>query len=200
MCRAAYPYATPRGPCTCKPAFLSGCPAGLLRSMDAVSLNGSAWLVLLAAMLLMAGCAGMPEKTPMGGADNTKLVNYALSLQGTPYRYGKASPAEGFDCSGFVKHVYEKHGVSLPRTTREMAASLPPVDKQERRPGDLIFFNTSGKPFSHVGIYVGNDSFVHAPSSRTGRVIVSSLGRSYWWQRFIGVRRPGLLDRFLSGK
>jgi cell wall-associated NlpC family hydrolase len=81
-----------------------------------------------------------------------------------------------------------------------MAQALPAVDKQERRPGDLLFFNTNGEPFSHVGIYVGNDSFVHAPSSRTGRVIVSSLGRSYWWQRFIGVRRPGLLDRFLSGK
>ena len=157
-------------------------------------------LASLAVALLMAGCASTPEKAPMADTGNTRLVNYALSLQGTPYRYGKASPVEGFDCSGFVQHVYEKHGIPLPRTTRQMARSLPSVDKQERRPGDLLFFNTSGKPFSHVGIYVGHDAFVHAPSSRTGRVIVSSLDRPYWWQRFIGVRRPGLLDRLFSRK
>lgn len=155
-------------------------------------------LVALAVTLLMAGCASTPDKAPVADAGNTRLVNYALSLQGTPYRYGKASPDEGFDCSGFVQHVYQKHGIPLPRTTREMARALPAVDKQARRPGDLLFFNTSGKPFSHVGIYVGHDAFVHAPSSRTGRVIVSSLDRPYWWRRFIGVRRPGLLDRYLS--
>ncbi len=169
------------------------------RRIDSISTSEWWRLVLLAAVLLISGCASTPDKVlPRGQAGNAEIVRYALSLQGTPYRYGKASPAEGFDCSGFVKHVYERHGVSLPRTTREIAASLPPVNKQERRPGDLLFFNTSGKSFSHVGIYVGDDAFVHAPSSRTGRVIVSSLDRPYWWRRFIGVRRPTLLDRFLS--
>jgi cell wall-associated NlpC family hydrolase len=157
-------------------------------------------IALLAAALLMAGCAGTPKKASVAGAGNIRLVDYALSLQGTPYRYGKASPKEGFDCSGFVQHVYEKHGIPLPRTTREMAWSLLPVDKRERRPGDLLFFNTSGKPYSHVGIYVGHDAFVHAPSSRTGRVIVSSLDNPFWWRRFIGVRRPAPGDRLLSRK
>lgn len=175
-------------------------PANSHLSIDAIPLNRALRHALLVVALLISGCASTPEKSFTSDTGNTKLVNYALSLQGAPYRYGKESPREGFDCSGFVKHVYEQHGVTLPRTTREMARSLPAVGKNERRPGDLVFFNTSGKPFSHVGIYVGNDSFVHAPSSHTGRVIVSSLGRPYWWQRFIGVRRPGFLDRFLSGR
>jgi len=174
-------------------------PVSSHRAVDATAPNSAWWLALFAAALLISGCAGTPERSPSTRvAHNTQVVNYALSLQGVPYRYGKESPAEGFDCSGFVKHVYGRHGVALPRTTREMARSLPAIGKQERRPGDLVFFNTNGKPFSHVGIYVGSDAFVHAPSRRTGRVIVSSLGRPYWWQRFIGVRRPGLLDRFLS--
>jgi cell wall-associated NlpC family hydrolase len=125
-------------------------------------------------------------------------VSYALSLQGIPYRYGKGSPGEGFDCSGFVKHVYGRHGVLLPRTVREMAQTLPAVGKEARRPGDLLFFNTSGRSFSHVGIYLGEDAFVHAPSSQTGRVMVSSLKRPFWWRRFLGVRRPEVGERLLS--
>ena len=151
-------------------------------------------------LLLLAGCASTPNKPAAPAAGHPAVVSYALSLKGTPYRWGKASPTEGFDCSGFVQHVYGKHGVHLPRTTREIAQALPSVDKSERRPGDLLFFNTSGKPFSHVGIYVGQDTFVHAPSSHTGRVIVSSLDRHYWWRRLISVRRPGVGDRFLSGR
>ena len=150
-------------------------------------------------LLLMAGCSSTPDKPAVSSA-HPAVVSYALSLKGTPYRWGKASPSEGFDCSGFVQHVYGKHGVRLPRTTKEIAHALPSVDKNQRRPGDLLFFNTSGKPFSHVGIYVGHDSFVHAPSSHTGRVIVSSLDRHYWWQRLIGVRRPAVSEHFLSGR
>ncbi len=147
---------------------------------------------------LLGGCASSPEKPTFRATSKPPVVSYALSLQGTPYRYGKESPSEGFDCSGFVKHVYQRHGLLLPRTVRELALTLPPVSRSERRPGDLLFFNTSGKSFSHVGIYVGEDRFVHAPSNHTGRVIVSSLNRPYWWQRFIGVRRPGAVDRLLS--
>lgn len=152
--------------------------------------------VIVAALL--GGCATAPEKPATRAATKPPVVGYALSLQGTPYRYGKESPSEGFDCSGFVKHVYQHHGVQLPRTVKAMAQALPPVDKDERRPGDLLFFNTSGRAYSHVGIYVGNDSFVHAPSSHTGRVIVSSLHLPYWWHRFIGVRRPAATERLLT--
>jgi len=144
--------------------------------------------VLLAAIIFIYGCAGVPEKRPV--ADYSSIAGYALSLQGTPYRYGKSSPEEGFDCSGFVKHVYERQGISLPRTVQGMALSLAEVPKNDLHSGDLVFFNTNGKPFSHVGIYVSNDEFVHAPSQRTGKVLVSSLKNRYWGERFSCARRP----------
>ncbi len=167
--------------------------------MGQATRGGRALLQALSLLALLSGCASSPQKPALRTvAAKPAVVNYALSLQGIPYRYGKESPSEGFDCSGFVKHVYQKNGVLLPRMVRDMAQALPPVRKEDRRPGDLLFFNTNGRPFSHVGIYVGDASFVHAPSSHTGRVIVSSLDNPYWWQRFIGVRRPGVVDRFLS--
>jgi cell wall-associated NlpC family hydrolase len=144
--------------------------------------------VLLIAAVLFSGCAGTPETKPT--ADYSPMVSYALSLQGTPYHYGKSSPSEGFDCSGFVKHVYEHQGISLPRTVQGMAQSLNQVPKEDLHSGDLVFFNTDGKPFSHVGIYVNNDNFIHAPSQRTGKVLVSSLKNRYWEERFICARRP----------
>lgn len=146
--------------------------------------------VLLALALLLAGCAGTPKITPPPEASTTPLVDYALSLEGLPYHWGKASPEEGFDCSGLVWHVYRQHGVAIPRMTQEMAESLPEVPQEERQPGDLLFFNTGAKPFSHVALYLGDDSFIHAPSSKTGRVMVSGLGQPYWRQRLTGVRRP----------
>lgn len=144
--------------------------------------------VLLIGIVLFSGCASVPETK--NTADNSPMVSYALSLQGVPYRYGKSSPEEGFDCSGFVKHVYEHQGISLPRTVQGMAQSLPQVPKNELHSGDLVFFNTNGKTFSHVGIYVSNDDFIHAPSQRTGKVLVSSLKNRYWGERFVCARRP----------
>ncbi len=140
-------------------------------------------------IMLIAGCASTPEIKPVQ-QEKPALIQYALSLQGTPYRYGKETPEEGFDCSGFVKHVYGKQGVRLPRTVNEMASALPFVPKYEIQSGDLVFFNTSGKPYSHVGIFIKDDKFIHAPSRRTGHVLVSSLNNSYWRKRFVGARRP----------
>ncbi len=148
-------------------------------------------LLVLLAIALLSGCASTPETPSVAAArPRLPLVNYALSLQGAPYRYGKETPKEGFDCSGFVRHVYRRQGVTLPRTVKAMALALPPVPKQAMVSGDLVFFNTSGRPFSHVGIYVNNDKFIHAPSQRTGHVLVSSLKSEYWQKRFMGVRRP----------
>ena len=144
--------------------------------------------VLFAMIALFSGCASVPEIKPT--ANYSPMVSYALSLQGAPYRYGKSSPEEGFDCSGFVQHVYGHQGIALPRSAQIMAQTLTQVPKNELHSGDLVFFNTNGKPFSHVGIYVNNDNFIHAPSQRTGKVLVSSLKNKYWGERFSCVRRP----------
>jgi cell wall-associated NlpC family hydrolase len=146
-------------------------------------------ILLVLAVAALVGCASTPEIQPQLQSQQP-LINYALSLQGIPYHYGKETPEEGFDCSGFVKHVYGRHGIRLPRTVQEMAAALPAVPNYELRSGDLVFFNTSGKTYSHVGIFVNDDKFIHAPSQRTGRILVSSMNNSYWRQRFVGVRRP----------
>jgi len=148
---------------------------------------------LLLTLVLLAGCGSTPKKEatiPLNISSHPPLVKYALSLQGTPYRYGKDSPEEGFDCSGFVKHVYQQQGIRLPRTAKDMATSLPPISKQKLQAGDLVFFDINGKLFSHVGIYVDNDHFIHAPSQRTGHVIVSDLKNEYWQKHFTGARCP----------
>lgn len=146
-------------------------------------------LLIPVAIVLFSGCASVPEIKP-APQSQSQVITYALSLQGVPYRYGKDSPEEGFDCSGFVKHVYQKQGIALPRTVKDMALSLPQIPKNDVHSGDLVFFNTNGRSFSHVGIYVNNDKFVHAPSLRTGRVLVSSLKNKYWQKHYIGARRP----------
>ena len=158
-------------------------------------------LILAVAIVLFSGCASVPEKAAQlkPVSHQSPIITYALSLQGVPYRYGKDSPEEGFDCSGFVKHVYEKQGIKLPRTVKEMALTLPQIPKNAVHSGDLLFFNTNGNTFSHVGIYVNNDKFVHAPSKRTGRVLVSTLKNHYWKKHYIGARRPrGLYARIYS--
>lgn len=154
--------------------------------------NPSLRVALLSVLLLLSGCASTPKPPPPSASPTAGVINYALSLEGAPYRAGKASPEEGFDCSGFVWHVYRRHGLALPRTAEQMALALPEVGAEERRPGDLLFFQTGEKPFSHVALYLGGESFIHAPSSKTGHVMVSGLGQPYWRQRLSGVRRPGL--------
>jgi cell wall-associated NlpC family hydrolase len=143
-------------------------------------------------MLLLSGCASDSEVAPITYQQQTSspVVNYALSLQGAPYHYGSDNPQDGFDCSGFVYHVYQRHGINLPRRTEDMANQLPPVEKDALHSGDLLFFDTNGNTFSHVGLYIDGDNFIHASSSKTGKVLVSSLKNNYWQQHFVGVRRP----------
>lgn len=146
-------------------------------------------LLLPVVAVLFSGCASISEIASAPQAQSS-VVTYALSLQGTPYHYGKSSPEDGFDCSGFVQHVYEKQGIRLPRTVNDIALSLPSILKDNVQSGDLLFFNTNGKTFSHVGIYVNHNNFVHAPSQRTGKVLVSSLSNRYWKKHYVGARRP----------
>ncbi len=125
---------------------------------------------------------------PHAGAD---LVLTALNFLGTPYRRGGNSAEHGFDCSGFTRHVAQQVlGLTLPRRADEQArrAGLERVPRHELAPGDLVFFNTLRRSFSHVGIYVGEGRFVHAPA-RGSAVRVESLEGRYWARRFDGARR-----------
>lgn len=118
------------------------------------------------------------------------LVGNAMGFLGVPYkRGGNSAETGGFDCSGFVRAIYEQTlGLVLPRRADQQAATTQAIDRKDLRPGDLVFFNTMRRAFSHVGIYVGNGKFIHAP--RTGaEVRVEDMGVSYWRSRFSGARR-----------
>jgi cell wall-associated NlpC family hydrolase len=121
-----------------------------------------------------------------------EVIFYALSLVGIHYRWGGNNPESGFDCSGLVSHVYRQiAGLVLPRDSYGMALQGTPVSKEELRPGDLVFFNTMRRPFSHVGIYLGDKRFVHAPSA--GKTVnVVDMTEPYWAQRYNGARRIDL--------
>ncbi len=119
------------------------------------------------------------------------LVISAMNFLGVPYRRGGSSPELGFDCSGFTRHIFERSvGLVLPRRADEQArdAGLLKVDRNELKPGDLVFFNTMRRAFSHVGIYVGDDKFIHSPRTG-GQVRVDDMHATYWTQRFNGARR-----------
>ena len=117
----------------------------------------------------------------------SELVGTALALRGTPYRNGGAD-VTGFDCSGFVQFVFAQHGLGMPRTVSEQYEGGRKIRPNELQPGDLVFFRTSGHDTSHVGIALGDDAFVHAPSS-TGVVRVEMISAKYWASRFVGARR-----------
>lgn len=117
------------------------------------------------------------------------VARTATSLVGSPYRFGGDGP-EGFDCSGLVYYSYRAAGLSVPRTSAQQFRAATPVDIDDARPGDLLFFRY-GRKVSHVGIYLGNRRFVHAPSTG-GRVAVKSLRERHYRERFVGAGRPYL--------
>ncbi len=117
------------------------------------------------------------------------LVVTAMGFLGVPYRRGGNSLETGFDCSGFVRAIYQQTvGLILPRRANEQAAATQTIDKRELQPGDLVFFNTMKRAFSHVGIYVGDGKFIHSPKPGA-QVRVEDMGASYWARRFDGARR-----------
>ena len=119
----------------------------------------------------------------------SELVVTAMGFLGVPYRRGGNSAETGFDCSGFVKAMYEQTlGLILPRRADEQAAATQKIDRHELQPGDLVFFNTMRRAFSHVGIYVGEGKFIHSPKPGA-EVRVEDMGVSYWARRFDGARR-----------
>jgi cell wall-associated NlpC family hydrolase len=144
---------------------------------------------------LISGCATVappppPLESPAAARpERSEALLQTLLTLGLDYRYGGSSHATGFDCSGLVAHVFEEAwGIRMPRTSAEQSRRGVPVKLAELEAGDLVFYNTLDRPYSHVGIYVGDGRFVHAPKSGA-RVRVESLRSAYWMQRFDGARR-----------
>ncbi len=122
-------------------------------------------------------------------AKASELVINAMTFLGVPYKRGGTNAATGFDCSGFVRAIFEQTaGLVLPRRANEQAAAAPKVDRADLQPGDLVFFNTMRRAFSHVGIYVGEGKFIHSPKPGA-EVRVESLSVAYWARRYDGARR-----------
>jgi cell wall-associated NlpC family hydrolase len=152
-------------------------------------------LFYIAVLSLTAGCATVAPPPPpaeppaSAGPERSEALLQTLLALGLDYRHGGGSHATGFDCSGLVAHVYrEAWGIRMPRTSLEQSRRGVPVKLAELEAGDLVFYNTLNRPYSHVGIYVGDGRFVHAPKSGA-RVRVESLRSAYWMQRFDGARR-----------
>lgn len=155
-------------------------------------------------MLCLPAWAGEPtppqtqppaETTHAGWSDTAQeiLIN-ALSLTGIKYKYGGNSPETGFDCSGFVRYVFQQAAnLTLPHGARALSQLGQTVPVDQLKPGDLVFFNTLKSAFSHVGIYLGNNRFIHAPSSGGG-IHVVNMSDEYWSKRFNGARRIDSTD------
>jgi hypothetical protein len=165
-------------------------------------------------LLLLAACSSAPQRVSRSSSGSSSASNdayrttppgfpnfvdhsigreeisiQAMSLVGIPYRWGGNTPDAGFDCSGLVRYVVARAAsVNLPRTTADMSGSGESIEPDEVAPGDLIFFNTTGRPHSHVGIYVGKLRFVNAPSTG-GTVRIDYLTNPYWAKHFDGIRR-----------
>jgi cell wall-associated NlpC family hydrolase len=170
-------------------------------------------VVLVALSLLSAACAstgGVPRPFPQpagtthpdsaaakspateparnhSATDGYAIAGTALALRGSPYRNGGRDPS-GFDCSGFVWYVFGQHGIQMPRTVVEQFQEGMEIGVDALEAGDLVFFSTTAPGASHVGMAIGGDEFVHAPSSR-GDVRVERFGSGYWAARYVGARR-----------
>lgn len=133
--------------------------------------------------------AQMDQVRQSVGDTASDLVVNAMTFLGVPYRRGGTNASTGFDCSGFVRSMFEQTvGKVLPRRASEQAAATEKIDKQDLKPGDLVFFNTMRQTFSHVGIYVGDNKFIHSP--RPGKQVkVEDMRDAYWERRFTGARR-----------
>lgn len=165
-------------------------------------------IMLAVGSLILAGCAAPPAKYVKSSRPSVasiqralseapsvrarELALHALSQVGIPYRFGGSSPDNGFDCSGLVQYVYNQGaGLALPRNTQAMSEIGAPVASGELEPGDLVFFDTLRRPYSHVGIYLGEHRFVHAPNTG-GAVELVDMRERYWQTRFNGARRLDL--------
>lgn len=164
-------------------------------------------LCLASIAIVLSGCSSVPEKptatshanhetkasaktykrsTPLKYSTGDQIVSIAESLVGSPYRYGGSSPTKGFDCSGLVYYTHQQLDITVPRTTKQQSRHRPAKNLASAKPGDILFFRIYGNSVSHVGIYAGNDQFIHAPKS--GKYVsYASINEPYWRQRLIKV-------------
>lgn len=149
-------------------------------------------LIVLLLAVFAAGCGGVAtrkhEHPPLSAQTEKRdeVVLYALGLMGMDYRFGGKNPSSGFDCSGMVSYIYKNAaGMDLPHNAYKIAQISKKIDLSHIRPGDLVFFDTLHRHFSHVGIYIGNGKFVHAPGSN-GKIKISNLTSGYFASRLDG--------------
>ncbi len=146
------------------------------------------WLAV--ALLLMGGCAPTAklykqEAEPANSPARHALLSQAHHVLGIRYKYGGETPNQGFDCSGLTQYVYRNaNGIVIPRTAAQQSQASRTISFQQMKPGDLIFFRTSGRKINHVGIYIGRGQFIHAASGG-GKVTIDNLSKSYWQQRLV---------------
>ena len=151
------------------------------------------WIaILLTMMVILSGCASspeIPEQATIRASNEvaSKAVDYAREMLGKPYKYAGDTPA-GFDCSGLVKYSYGRAGLSMPRDTQAQHRMSVLVSMRSLREGDLLFFDQEGKKKSHVGMYIGNGRFIHAPSSG-GKVRTDSINAEFWKKHLVEARR-----------
>ena len=139
-------------------------------------------IVILSSILLITACSSQP-KYAKSHNKKYKIIQIAKAQIGKPYRYGGSSPRSGFDCSGLINYSYKKVGLSVPRTTRQLYKATRPVNKNNLKAGDLVFFRINRRTISHVGLYLGNNRFVHAPSGGK-KVNIANINDKYWKARF----------------
>ncbi len=150
-------------------------------------------LSALAGAALLAACGSVPPAPPASerpvSERGREVVMFALSLLDTGYRFGGKNPEAGLDCSGMVAYIFERAaGLRVSGSAADIARLGRPVERRDLVPGDLVFFNTLNRPLSHVGIYIGDGRFVHAPSSSSGRVRIDRLASGYFATRYEAAR------------
>jgi cell wall-associated NlpC family hydrolase len=145
---------------------------------------------LFLGLLILSGCAAPPQS--QRSSRSQEMVFQALASAGVQYRRGGDSPESGFDCSGLVAHVYrEAFGIELPHNALAQSRMGRHVTLSQLEAGDLVFYNTERRPYSHVGIFLGDDRFIHAP--RPGAAVrIENMRGAYWTRRFDGARRISL--------
>ena len=142
-------------------------------------------LLIFTVIFLITSCSSGPKYSKYSNSHNKhqKIIKIAKAQIGKPYRYGGRSPRTGFDCSGLINYSYQQVGLTVPRTTRQLYKAAKPISKSQLKAGDLVFFRINRRKISHVGLYLGNNRFLHAPSGGK-KVNIANMNTKYWKARF----------------